>query len=116
MDMTPDADIGHFRELSDGDSGALRELIELYLTKSAQQLIDLRNATKASTFTEVARLAHSLAGANMMVGMNSLVPTLKELERCGERADLASASSLLEQVDQEFHKVRLTLESTLRTL
>jgi HPt (histidine-containing phosphotransfer) domain-containing protein len=98
-------------EFTDGSPENLRELVELYLSQTTEQLEKLRAALAAADAAEVRRVAHSCAGASATCGMRHMVPLLRELERQGREGKLADADSLFEQTAREFQKVRLFLES-----
>jgi HPt (histidine-containing phosphotransfer) domain-containing protein len=108
-----DLDMSRFEELSDGDPAGLTELIELYMSKTGEQLNELKKAIVAQTAPTVARLAHSMIGANLMVGMTSLVPHLRKLEAAGEQGDLEAARPIFEEIRSEFDAIQEALRSAL---
>ena len=103
-------DMERLMEFTDGSSDNLRELVELYLTQTTDQLEKLGAAIAAADAGEVRRVAHSCAGASATCGMRQLVPLLRELESQGRQGKLTSAVSLFEQVGREFKRIRLFLE------
>jgi CheY-like chemotaxis protein len=105
-------DMDRLLEFTDGSPENLRELVELYLSQTTEQLEKLRAALAAADAAEVRRVAHSCAGASATCGMRHMVPLLRELERQGREGKLDDAGTLFEQTAAEFQKVRLFLESS----
>jgi CheY-like chemotaxis protein/HPt (histidine-containing phosphotransfer) domain-containing protein len=103
-------DMERLMEFTDGSADNLRELIELYLTQTTDQLEKLGAAVAAADTGEVRRVAHSCAGASATCGMRHLVPMLRELESQGRQGKLTSAERLFEQAGQEFKRIRSFLE------
>jgi CheY-like chemotaxis protein len=104
-------DMERLTEFTDGSSENLRELVELYLTQTSEQLEKLQTAVASGDAAEVRRLAHSCAGASATCGIRHLVPLLRELERQGREGKLTNAQSLFEQAGQEFKRIREFLEA-----
>jgi HPt (histidine-containing phosphotransfer) domain-containing protein len=104
-------DMDRLMEFTDGSPDNLRELVELYLTQTTEQLAKLRAAVAAADPAEVRRVAHSCAGASATCGMRHLVPLLRELERQGKEGTLTDAGNVVEQTTREFERIRLFLES-----
>lgn len=104
-------DMDRLMEFTDGSPENLRELLELYLSQTAEQLEKLRAAVAAADAAEVRRVAHSCAGASATCGMRHLVPLLRELERQGRDGKLTDAETLFAQTTREFQRIRLFLES-----
>src|SRR4051812_31740454 len=103
-DQGESIDISRFEELSDGDRTGLLELIQLYLVKTTEQILELEKAIAAGESTHISRIAHSMVGASAMVGMDSLLPNLRELEGYGEKSQLAQAQHSFEQVCRQFKR------------
>jgi HPt (histidine-containing phosphotransfer) domain-containing protein len=106
-------DISRFVELSDGDRAGFVELVELYLSKTVEQIEELKQAHAAKSAVHVARVAHSMVGANLMVGMESLVPLLRALERAGEEGNLAEAKRHLDEVSKESERINAALRTSI---
>ena len=106
-------DMERLMEFTDGSSDNLRELVELYLTQTTEQLEKLRNSVAAADAAEVRRVAHSCAGASATCGMRQLVPLLRELEGQGREGKLTTAEKICEQAHREFQRIRSFLEQRL---
>jgi CheY-like chemotaxis protein len=106
-------DMSRLLDFTDGDPENLRELIDLYLSQTEEQLEQLEAAVKAGAAQEVRRLAHSCAGASATCGMRRLVPLLRELELQGSEGQLTSATQLSRQAGEEFERIRSFLGAYL---
>ena len=106
-------DMSRLLDFTDGDPENLRELVELYLSQTEEQLGQIAAAVQAGTASEVRRLAHSCAGASATCGMLQLVPLLRELELQGSEGQLASSSQVSRQAGEEFKRIRSFLEAYL---
>jgi HPt (histidine-containing phosphotransfer) domain-containing protein len=102
--------------LSDGDTESLLELIELYLSKTTEQIHQLEKAIDHADSATIARIAHSLVGANAMVGMDFLLPLLRTLEQHGEKRDIGRARSSLKTLRKEFERIQEGLKKYVQTL
>ena len=99
-------DMDRLTELAGGGDDDLRELVDLYLKQTAEQIEKLDAAIKAGAATEVRRLAHSCVGASATCGMQTLVAPLRELELFGDRGDLSDAPRPLKVVVREFGRIQ----------
>jgi HPt (histidine-containing phosphotransfer) domain-containing protein len=114
--MTPqpeDIDLTRFHELSDGDADSLAELIELYTSKTNEQLANLEKAVRDKQTADIARIAHSLVGANAMMGITTLLPGLRKLEALSEKNDLREATSIFKTVSSEYQKIQAALKKNM---
>ncbi|HZR20749.1 MAG TPA: response regulator [Verrucomicrobiae bacterium] len=104
-------DMDRLLEFTDGSAENLRELVELYLSQTTEQLEKLHAAVRAADAAEVRRVAHSCAGASATCGMRYMVPLLRELERQGREGKLTNADTIFDQTTREFQRIRVFLES-----
>jgi CheY-like chemotaxis protein/HPt (histidine-containing phosphotransfer) domain-containing protein len=109
----PPVDLERLRELSDNDPVALRELVELYLTQTADQIGQIRAALEAGAAPQLRRVAHACVGSSATCGINCLVPLLRELERLGHEQQLAEARKCLPDLEGEFARVNDLLKALL---
>jgi len=109
----PPVDMERLLEFTDGTKESLRELVELYLSQTADQLEKLAVAVTDSSAAEMRRVAHSCAGASATCGMRRLVPLLRELERQGLEGKLTGAAELCHKAQQEFKCIRAFLNAYL---
>ena len=109
----PPVDMERMNDFTSGNAEELRDLINLYLKQTSDQVTQLLDAVKAGSAPEVRRLAHSCAGASATCGMAGILPPLRELERDADAGKLTNAPELADQVDQEFKRIRDFLENYL---
>ena len=109
----PPVDMERLNDFTSGNAEELRDLINLYLNQTREQIAQLLAAVKAGKAPDVRRLAHSCAGASATCGMAGILPPLRELEREGESGQLNHAPELAEQAEQEFHRIQTFLENFL---
>jgi len=99
-----------FYELANGDPDVCRDLIEHYMTQTTQQIRELKQALSSDSASTVSRIAHSMAGASLMVGIDSPVSLLRKLEEDGDQGDLSKAASLIVALDKEFKEIFTSLK------
>jgi CheY-like chemotaxis protein/HPt (histidine-containing phosphotransfer) domain-containing protein len=104
-------DLERLIDLSGGDNDGIRELTELYLTQTTDQLESLRRAVETNAVQDVERIAHKSAGASATCGMTAMVPPLRELERQGQAGDLHGAAALVAQAAKELERIRVFLNN-----
>ena len=102
----PPVDMSRLNGLIDGDTGSLRELVDLYLKQTSQQLAQLEAAVRANNTDEVRRVAHSCAGASATLGMTRLVPLLRDLEKQGASGTLTNAIQVYEKAVSEYQLIQ----------
>jgi HPt (histidine-containing phosphotransfer) domain-containing protein len=93
-------------DLTDGNADSFRELVELYIKQTTQQLAQIQDAIRANNTTEVRRVAHSCAGASATLGMVRLVPMLRDLEKQGHEGILTTAAQVAENATREFKLIQ----------
>jgi CheY-like chemotaxis protein len=103
-------DMERLHDFTDGNPESLKELANLYIKQTSEQLEQLQTAVKAGSTQDVRRLAHSCAGASATCGMRQLVPLLRELERQGYEGNLTSAPRLSIEALKEFERIRSFLQ------
>ena len=102
----PSVDLERLMEFAGGDVANYNELVGLYLTQTARQLAQIRDALKLKNESEVANVAHSCAGASATCGMVLIVPFLRELEQCAKAGDSALLPKLYQAANTEFERIQ----------
>ena len=98
--------LDHIRETTLNDEEFIGELIDIFLDDSPNQLDALRQAVESSQVGHAAEVAHRLKGASGNMGAESLAALCRQLEECGRGQELEPMRPLVEQVDQEFVRVK----------
>jgi HPt (histidine-containing phosphotransfer) domain-containing protein len=106
-------EMDRLNELTDGNADSVRELVDLFLKQTVQQLAQLEAAVRANKADDVRRVAHSCAGASATLGMTRFVPLLRELEKQGASGTLTTAAQVYEAAAREFKLIQDFLAAQL---
>ena len=82
----------------DMDPELYRELLALFIDNSQKELAELRDALSRQDFTRVSRLAHSVKGAAVNLGLNEIAGQAESLEKAGNSLDYTKIESIAGQV------------------
>jgi CheY-like chemotaxis protein len=102
----PPVEMDRLMDLGGGDQESLRELVDLYLKQTTEQIAQLETAVRANQAEQIRHVAHSCAGASATLGMARLVPFLRELERQGKAGQLTNAEQLCADLAREFRRIQ----------
>jgi signal transduction histidine kinase/DNA-binding LytR/AlgR family response regulator/HPt (histidine-containing phosphotransfer) domain-containing protein len=102
----PPVEMDRLNDLTDGNADSFRELVDLYIKQTSQQLDQIQDAIRANDAAEVRRVAHSCAGASATLGMVRLVPMLRDLEKQGHDDMLTTAAQVAENAGREFKLIQ----------
>ncbi len=103
--------LARIRDMVDDDPGALREVVDLYLSESARLMDELRNAVLTGSAYEAEAIAHKLGGSSAVCGMVAIVPSLYELERSGKAGRFPENEQLVREADHQMSRIRTYLAS-----
>ena len=93
-----------------GDASLLAELVELFVDETPSRLAALRNAVEDEDAGTVEQTAHTLKGSCSNMGAWRMANLCAELQELGSSGELTPASGLLDQLQAEFDRVRVTLD------
>jgi HPt (histidine-containing phosphotransfer) domain-containing protein len=102
----PPVEMDRLNDLTDSNEDSIRELVDLFLKQTSQQLAQLEVAVRANKADDVRRVAHSCAGASATLGMTRFVPFLRELEKQGASGTLTNASEVYDKAALEFKLIQ----------
>jgi CheY-like chemotaxis protein len=111
----PPVEMDRLNDLTEGNADSLRELVDLFLKQTTQQLEQLEAAVRANKAEDVRRVAHSCAGASATLGMTRFVPLLRKLERQGASGTLITATQVYEDTAREFKLIQNFLAAQLNS-
>jgi CheY-like chemotaxis protein/HPt (histidine-containing phosphotransfer) domain-containing protein len=111
----PPVEMEILNDLTDGNADSLRELVDLFIKQTSQQLEQLEAAVRANKPEDVRRVAHSCAGTSATLGMTRFVPLLRKLERQGASGMLTSATQVYEDTACEFKLIQNFLTAQLNS-
>jgi two-component system sensor histidine kinase/response regulator len=101
------------RSLDDGDGAVLGEIVDQYLTQTAEGRGELHRVVGEGDSHALERAAHTLRGASANIGASGLAAICAEMEMEGRSERLDGAVGLMEQFDAEFSRVRDALSHVL---
>jgi HPt (histidine-containing phosphotransfer) domain-containing protein len=102
----PPVEMDRLNDLTDSNVDGIRELVELFLKQTTQQLAQLETAVLNDKADDVRRVAHSCAGASATLGMTRFVPLIRELEKQGASGTLTNAVEVYEKAAHEFKNIQ----------
>ena len=108
-EIAPPVDLKRLHEALGDDPEEILEILNLYRTQMAENLIKLDTAITFGNAGEVDLIAHNCAGASVNCGMVAVVEQLRELERMGRENQLIGAAPMSAQVGIEFERIKLFL-------
>ena len=108
-------EMDRLNELTEGNADSIRELVDLFLKQTTQQLAQLEAAVRANKADDVRRVAHSCAGASATLGMTRFVPMLRELEKQGASGALTTAAQVYEDAAREYKLIQNFLAAQLNS-
>ena len=106
MPDSPPVDVERLRQIAGDNEQGLRDLIALYLRQTAMDIAQLQAAIQAGARREVARLAHSCAGASANCGMVGIVSPLRALEDMAHTGQMAEVARVATAVEEAFDRIK----------
>jgi PAS domain S-box-containing protein len=94
------------REITGGDAGDERELLEILLADAAESLEEVSAALSAGDAPRVARRAHRLSGACRTVGADSLATFCRGLEHAAKERGIAPVGDMIDIFRREYADLR----------
>ncbi|WP_006788507.1 response regulator [Thiorhodospira sibirica] len=91
-----------------GDNPAIyREYLSMYHDLHAQDVTKLRHALAQQNYPEISRLAHTLKGASLMIGIDPLVSTCTQLTQSSQASppDPDTLHRLIQTIDSELTRI-----------
>jgi len=104
--------IERFQALCDGDPTRLHDLIDIYLTETSEEIANIKKAIKAKSASHVARIAHTMLGAHLMVGLESQGILLRDIEHQAGLGNMKATAISFERFEKEFVTLRAELIKT----
>jgi HPt (histidine-containing phosphotransfer) domain-containing protein len=99
-------DLERLLDFAGGSDATFQELVGLYIKQTTEQLAQMDMAAQAQDPAQLARVAHSCAGASTTCGMLAIVPALRQLELLGNAGDLSQTARLIISARQEFARMK----------
>ena len=92
-------------------SGFVEEAVATYLSQTPVQISAVRSAIAHNNAQDLSREAHSLKSGSAILGAQNMRALSDELERRAEAGALEGADLLLQELEEEFQRVKSALES-----
>lgn len=105
--------IDELREISGGDDGFVRDLIEVCAREMAEGFATFRSALAAAEAREIAQCAHHLVTTVASLGATRVADVLRRIDAQARRDDLAGLSLLLDTLESEFASASAALDAYL---
>lgn len=107
MKTKPESILDHsvirvLRDLDQGGTGAVRELVGLFLEIAPKRIAHLKKALAEKDFRGLAREAHSLKASSANLGALRLSRVCRDLEGIENHPAEAPAEKLVNEIEQEF--------------
>jgi CheY-like chemotaxis protein len=99
-------DLKRFAELTSNDVKAVRDLANIYLTRTQEQFGYLIQAIQDQDAAAVRRLSHSCAGSSSACGMNAISIPLREIENVAAQGHLRGVSRLFDSAQLELRRIQ----------
>ncbi len=107
-------DLAHLSDLANGHVEEVKNLIEMYVRSTENNLKKLRQALKKGDAQQFCNTAHAAAGTSALLGIYRMRDLLRSLEQLGCKGDLKKASLLMPRVERLFYHVNQFLEVSQR--
>ena len=102
-------EMDRLKDLTEGDSESMRELVDMFYKQTARQLKEIEDAVRANKAADVGHVAHSCKGACATLGMTRLAAVLLKLEKQGKSGALAGAEEFCAEARREFKDIQTFL-------
>jgi CheY-like chemotaxis protein/HPt (histidine-containing phosphotransfer) domain-containing protein len=111
LDPTPLRDLRS--ALGDEATGALEQVVGVYLEQGPSRLARIREAIEQDDAVGLREAAHALAGSSATLGAMEVAALSRRLEELAGASDLADANGLFEALDEAFELARRALNREL---
>jgi two-component system, sensor histidine kinase and response regulator len=108
-------DMARLHELADGDAEFLRDLVDTFVSSSADVIAELKRALDAPDRAGAARAAHKLKGASANIHAAPLAELAYALETQAATADERLLGELLAKTEREYRRAAQFLNAQLAT-
>ncbi len=98
-------DINQLARNLDMDPEFYRELLALFIDNSQKELADLRESLSRQDFTRASRLAHSLKGAAVNLGLNGIAGQAESIETAAKNRDSITIDAIAGQMSYEVNEL-----------
>jgi two-component system sensor histidine kinase/response regulator len=109
----PPVDMARLWDASNGDAQFMRELADLYIDQTTEQLGFLKEAVAKRSAADIERIAHRCKGGSGSCGVMTLSKMFFELERRGREENLDNVDQIFAEIEREYARVQTFLRQPL---
>ncbi|MEP1151740.1 MAG: Hpt domain-containing protein [Balneola sp.] len=115
--MSENIDLTYLEEVTGGSTEIIKQLLELFLNDTPDQIQKLYNNCAKADWDEVRADAHKLKPTFLYVGLKNAHELLAQIEHgARSREYLDKISEMIRSVENEFEKVEPEIRSTIQQL
>ncbi len=101
----PPVDFAVLDDITDNDDDIKREVIEIYLEQTVDNLSAIEQALKVGDSQKLYELAHKTVGGSALCGMTAIVAPMRKLEQMGREGRAAEALPFFTQAQNAFAEI-----------
>jgi len=109
-------DLNNLNMLKEIIGNELKDVLNLYMQSTPDNILMLREAVATSTISTVQLQAHTLKGSSANIGANQLSMLSAELEQKAKNGDTDSMPGLLSKIESENQAVTKALNAYMTTI
>ncbi|MET0752083.1 MAG: response regulator, partial [Pyrinomonadaceae bacterium] len=98
-------DLALLKDLTMDDDDLLREIVEMYLEQTGQQLDEIGKAIEERNADALYKVSHKSVGGSATCGMKIIVPFFRELEQMGKNQQFENAENILSDARLAFTEI-----------
>jgi len=108
-------DTAQVEDLRGIDGGVFPRLVDMYVSKTPDRILQLRTHAVAGNFAAMATEAHTLKGSSGSIGAARVADTCLKIERACQAEDAAPLDELIRALEAEYGCARDALLAILDT-
>lgn len=113
--MSENIDLSYLEEVTGGSTEIIKQLLELFLDETPDQIKKLYESCGKSEWEEVRSEAHKLKPTFLYVGLQEAHELLAEIEHgARNREYLDKLAEMIKSVEEEFNKVKPEIDSIIQ--
>lgn len=110
-------DLTYLSEISGGDNGFVKEMLELFNNTTAIEAQQFNELLSQQNWDGIGQLAHKLKAPIQMLGASELFNIVKNLELFGkEKVNLNEVPQMIQRVNELISSLSIEITEALKTL
>ena len=115
-ELPPPVDMQCLCDAAGDDLEEIKELVDLYIDQTSQQLQQLKGAIESGSVDETGSLAHTCKGASANCGMEGIAKVMFEMEKSTREGQLDGVDDMFADAEKEFERIKQYLAKELETM